>query len=232
MIRLQGMYKHLNCIPLKKGVFLVFSIKSLFSKYKSFNLEIYVSRNINKHMVDNCPKCNSSNTGNQFCPTCGFQLNTWESTNQYIEQKPTPTKTNNHCIKCSYSITPKHRSCPNCGEIIKGEDSLSDTGQMQERVSSKHYSSPVLRAVSLENVKHQDLILNLDTHIINRQLIDPSDKSISVDEHAVIYKEDGNWYISNKASNKALFVQIGQDLKLTDGTLLLLGNSKFYKFQI
>jgi len=181
-------------------------------------------------MVDNCPKCNSKNTGSPFCPTCGFQLKSWELTNENIEQKEVVLPKSNLCNSCSYTILDVHRSCPNCGEQFSKDNTLGDTDQMQERVAT--YSvHPKLRAVSLENVKHQDLELNSDVVILNREKIDPGDKSISVEEHALLYKENGDWFISNKASNKALFVQLTQDIKLTDGALLLVGNSKFYKFK-
>ena len=66
--------------------------------------------------------------------------------------------------------------------------------------------------------------------IIVRGNTDPGDVSISSKPHARIAKKNGKWFLENLASNKAVFVQVNEDVEIKKGSVILLGSEKFYEF--
>jgi hypothetical protein len=66
---------------------------------------------------------------------------------------------------------------------------------------------------------------------LNRFNLEPDDHSISSKLHASIEKTQDKWKIIDKSSNKATFVQVLQEVALTDHIRLILGN-KVFRFEI
>jgi pSer/pThr/pTyr-binding forkhead associated (FHA) protein len=65
---------------------------------------------------------------------------------------------------------------------------------------------------------------------ITRSLVDEGDSTISSGSHAYIYKEGNEWKIENKASNKAVFLQVNDISTLKNGDIIMMGGDKFYVF--
>jgi len=91
-----------------------------------------------------------------------------------------------------------------------------------------------LEAIFLDQDSNQVKIINLKKgsvkNIITRDIVDKDDNTISSAEHALIYKEKGKWKIDNKASNKAVFVQVNKSTEINNGDIILFGGDKFYVF--
>lgn len=66
---------------------------------------------------------------------------------------------------------------------------------------------------------------------INRNTLDSSNNSISSSKHALIENIGGKWYITDFSSNKATFLQITRDTKLSNKHRLVLGN-KIFRFEL
>jgi hypothetical protein len=117
------------------------------------------------------------------------------------------------------------------------EDNTSTYRTAYEKVIKKENlnKSPIrLEAVFLGQDSDQNMVVNipLDSNkiSINRASIDESDSTISAVEHASIYKEGDQWKIQNKASNKAVFVQVNNEANIQHGDIIMLGGDKFYVF--
>ncbi len=78
-----------------------------------------------------------------------------------------------------------------------------------------------LRKIDLQN----------DPVPLDRAVLDPGNSSISRSGHASIYQRDGQWYIENMTPMKTTFVQVNRPVKLSDGDVILLGDSLF-KFKM
>ena len=65
---------------------------------------------------------------------------------------------------------------------------------------------------------------------VNRDNLDAGNMSISGQEHATFVFEDGKWFLNDKSSNGATFIQVNGKLELTEGTKILMGN-RIYTFQ-
>lgn len=65
---------------------------------------------------------------------------------------------------------------------------------------------------------------------VNRDNLDAGNMSISGQEHASFVFEDGKWYLNDKSSNGATFIQVNGKVELTEGSKILMGN-RIYTFQ-
>jgi predicted RNA-binding Zn-ribbon protein involved in translation (DUF1610 family) len=65
---------------------------------------------------------------------------------------------------------------------------------------------------------------------VNRDNLDAGNMSISGQEHASFLFEDGKWYLNDKSSNGATFIQVNGKVELTEGSKILMGN-RIYTFQ-
>lgn len=103
---------------------------------------------------------------------------------------------------------------------------------------TKHYKrakSPIrLEAIYLGQDGNQNMVINISETTqnlhITRSLVDEGDSTISSGSHAHIYKEGNEWKIENKASNKAVFLQVNDISTLKNGDIIMLGGDKFYVF--
>ncbi len=62
---------------------------------------------------------------------------------------------------------------------------------------------------------------------LNRNNLDRENYTISSQEHAVIERLDGKWYLNNKSSLKTTYVQVNAPTELKDGDVILLGDRMF-----
>jgi hypothetical protein len=85
-----------------------------------------------------------------------------------------------------------------------------------------------LLAMSLDGQQElRKIDLRSNAVSLNRALLDPANNSISRNGHATIYQKDGNWYLENNTAMQTTFIQVKQPVKLTDGDVMLLGDSLF-----
>lgn len=66
--------------------------------------------------------------------------------------------------------------------------------------------------------------------IINREIVDKNDNTISTDIHVMLQKNQGKWELYNHASNKAVFIQVIEPYTLKNGDVIMLGGEKFFTF--
>lgn len=121
--------------------------------------------------------------------------------------------------------------------IREGHDNFDD---QEDNYTSrptiiKEPKSPIrLEAIYLGQDADQNMIINIPESTqnlhITRSLVDEGDSTISSGSHAYIYKDGIEWKIENKASNKAVFLQVNDISTLKNGDIIMLGGDKFYVF--
>lgn len=116
-----------------------------------------------------------------------------------------------------------------------GENDVENNSTQSNPPSEPTDKSPVrLEAIYLGQDSDQKMIINmpLQTNLLNitRSLVDEGDSTISSGIHATIYKEGDEWKIENKASNKAVFVQVNDTSSIKNGDIIMMGGDKFYVF--
>lgn len=159
------------------------------------------------------------------CQKCGY-------TNQSNARK---------CIKCHNTLQPEPEE-----EIIrsKGGDTnvdiqikrdpwdskMNDSGKTMRRFvpSSKPCA---LVAISNENDEEGRLIpIKGEAVNLNRSFLDEGNTSISRKSHANLSFKDGSWWLENVTDLKTTFIQVNKPVKLSDGDVILLGDS-LYRFK-
>ena len=66
--------------------------------------------------------------------------------------------------------------------------------------------------------------------VLNRSNVDPQNNTITSNVHATIYLKEGEWHIKDHSSRKSTYVQVTGEIKITKGTVILLGD-KYFLFQ-
>lgn len=140
------------------------------------------------------------------------------------------------------NATQRHElSQSNNKTIREGYNHLEEENEEEDRyILAKNQfetitKSPIrLEAIYLGQDSDQKMIINMPPYAnllnITRSLVDEGDSTISSGIHATIYKEGNEWKIENKASNKAVFVQVNDTSNIKDGDIIMMGGDKFYVF--
>lgn len=159
----------------------------------------------------------------------------------------------NICPKCGYPLRPGLQKCPNCNSDLQAGVSnssvstpLSQPKQIRRPtvigspnihgtinvwtegaigITPSFVLSPVKRNGER---KHPDEIeLEGDNVILNRDNTDPGNLSITSQTQAVITRKDDKWFIEDKSEQKTTFVQASTPQELHEGDIILLGNRLF-----
>lgn len=112
-------------------------------------------------------------------------------------------------------------------EISKPVQDSRPGVQTVRRVVPDHRSC-YLVALSIDEEKElRKIDLQGESIILDRAKLDPANSSISRSGHASLYQKDGQWYLENTTALKTTFIQVNQPVKLSDGDVVLLGDSLF-----
>lgn len=99
--------------------------------------------------------------------------------------------------------------------------------QTVRRIMPDHRSSYLVALSADEEKELHKIDLSASANALDREKLDPGNTSISRNGHASIYQKDGSWYIENMTALKTTFLQVNQPTKLSDGDVILLGDSLF-----
>ena len=132
---------------------------------------------------------------------------------------------------------PPEEDIPLVAEILKKENT---SGQAQPNGQVGSGSPTVRRFVPQRLNGHYLVALSPDEEkelrkielaeqevILDRAILDPSNSSISRNGHAQLYMKNGDWYLENKSAFQTTFVRVNQPVKLSDGDVILIGDSLF-----
>lgn len=155
----------------------------------------------------------------------------------------------NICPKCSYPLRPGSSKCPNCQTVIYhqpfgDEASKKITSRRPTVLNVPKFSgtinfwtegnigitpSFILSPIKRNGERHdpQDVELEGNEVVLNRENTDPGNMSITSRIQAIISYKDGQWFIEDKSEQKTTFIQAKTPQLLKDGDIILLGNRLF-----
>ncbi|MCM1139534.1 MAG: zinc ribbon domain-containing protein [Muribaculum sp.] len=158
----------------------------------------------------------------------------------------------NICPKCGYPLRPGLQKCPNCNCDLQGKSDAQPTSVVNQPrqirrptvigvpnihgtvnvwtdgaigITPSFILSPVKR--NGERKQPDDVELEGDNVILNRDNTDPGNLSITSRTQAVITRKDDKWFIEDKSEQKTTFVQASSPQELHEGDIILLGNRLF-----
>ncbi len=155
----------------------------------------------------NCPQCEyPARTGETVCVRCGTSLHS-----SPLESAPV------HTASPASTVPP---AVPN-----------ADTSKTVRRVVPETKKGYRLVAISLEDETEQRSIPLAGAHIVmNRDLLDSGNNSISRSGHASLSFRDGQWWLENLSSLKSTFIQVNQPQQIREGDVILIGD-RLFKFK-
>ena len=151
------------------------------------------------------------------------------------------------CHKCGYSNILNAKKCIKCQNSLF-EDAPSISNGMNTSIDLKFNKPPEVvkedpkktRIVNFQSSKSCQLIALGADHAegksfaiqgentnLTRDFLGTDNNTISRKGHASIVARDGNWYIENLSDLKTTFIQVKGPSKLSDGDMIMLGDSLF-----
>lgn len=159
----------------------------------------------------------------------------------------------NICPKCGYPLRPGLQKCPNCNSELQGGVSNTPFTPVQSQprqirrptvigtpnihgtvnvwtegaigVTPSFILSPVKR--NGERKQPDEIELEGDNVVLNRDNTDPGNLSITSRAQAIITRKDDKWFIEDRSEQKTTFVQASTPHELHEGDIILLGNRLF-----
>ncbi len=187
-------------------------------------------------------------TGTQVQKTkAGLKVNTpaWDE----LTAAPTPSpttpspKAGTNCPNCSYLMRPGEILCAKCGTNIALYKAApadrtkipvdttkvpADHTKTVRRVVPEAKRGFRLVAVSLhDDAETKNIPLEGEHVVLNRELLDSHNNSISRSGHASLTFRDGEWWLENLSSLKSTFVQVNGPVRIQPGDTILLGDQLF-----
>ncbi len=179
---------------------------------------------------DNAPKP----TGTQVQKTkAGIKVNApaWD---EPAAASSTSPKISVSCPACSYLMRPGEILCAKCGtnialfKVAPADHTKVDNTKTVRRVVPEAKRGFRLVAVSLhDDSETKSIPLEGEHVVLNRELLDSHNNSISRSGHASLTFRDGEWWLENLSSLKSTFVQVNQPVRIQPGDSILLGDQLF-----
>jgi hypothetical protein len=198
---------------------------------------------------ENCEKCNVSirtvSVTGSLQSEEPFELETVKG-DQYVERiknvadsAETPIKIirdEQPCPFCGYPVMRAMQRCPECGNSINRSEpsgaeparNIPFAGKTIDpyvlATEKKCRLQPVLREneLSLPPIELQGTNI-----LLKRSLLDATNVTISDSKQAVLYFENGKWYLQDQSSLRNSFIWINRPFEVQKGDVLLFGNRKF-----
>jgi Double zinc ribbon/FHA domain len=188
--------------------------------------------------MNNCKICSHKNQVNATsCFKCGALLTKPDSSKNTKIGLKFQQDSSEYCKKCTYPLSKDTTECPNCGSVnhlvvvppIVEQPLVAPTENKTIRLQDIVLSPDKLPIITLVPVKKPDSKLSFEgTKIaLDRAALNPNNRSISSQNHAILTSEDNRWYITDQSSNEATFVQVKGKVELTNQIQILIGNEFF-----
>ncbi|MHB1277703.1 MAG: FHA domain-containing protein [Bacteroidia bacterium] len=172
-------------------------------------------------------------SGNPTIIGKAVDLTAWD-----VPESTSPKTVKNHtyftCAACNYyplkEAVSSENACPNCGstgEAVKSENKQAGTMKLGDFQLGEAQISVTLS----EEGGEKSIRMEGEELKLNRETLDPNNKSISSKKHARLHLEKGELFLEDESSNKATFVQVSGKVKLENGMRIILGN-KMYTISI
>lgn len=162
--------------------------------------------------LNNCPNCQAPvRIGVAVCPYCSHQL---QPSSENMGSKVT-----NSGVRTAEVETSEKES---------SRKSNIGTGTIRPNWG-KTKNNFHLIPISEDGKEEESIAFNEDSVTLNRDNLDPGNKTITSKEQARIELVEGKWCIVNRSELKTTYVRIENEepVELKDGTTLLIGDKEF-----
>lgn len=161
-------------------------------------------------------------TGNVIkCPSCGF----YPLREAVSESSPCPNCGNKGATAQAGTADNAKPDAPAAAAAGFGAAKGGSKTMRLSDLTPEDEEEPAF--VLVEERSQKSMEFEGESTTLNRENLDKDNMSLSGTEHAKIYQKDGQWFIQDRSSNGATFVQVQGEIPLENGTKILLGNKIF-----
>jgi hypothetical protein len=199
----------------------------------------------------NCIKCNAPFNTTSSIPVNEKQDEKDLSKTIKGEASPLPSwdkeKLSLNCSKCNYLLRPDSKFCPVCGtEANFGKQDITETindGAIVRKISAenetnisgtidpyrkKETKNCFLKLIERTDEKNKVVIKVEGSPVsLNRDNLEPENKSITGKEQASLEFKNGFWYLTDKSELGTTFIRVKDPCALKEGDIILFGDRKF-----
>lgn len=127
------------------------------------------------------------------------------------------------CEKCGAEISIANKFCPQCGERVH----LSTMPIPRKKSAPLPQCSLSIVPEENENIRSfkQDYAGN--SIVLNRDNTEPTNRTITSRQQAILTHEDGKWFIENKSDYGTTYIVANRKIELQTGDVVILGDRSF-----
>ena len=127
------------------------------------------------------------------------------------------------CEKCGAEISIANKFCPQCGERVH----LSTMPIPRKKSAPLPQCSLSIVPEEDENIKSFKQEYAGNSIVLNRDNTEPTNRTITSRQQAVLTYEDGKWFIENKSDYGTTYVVANRKIELQAGDVIILGDRSF-----
>lgn len=160
----------------------------------------------------------------------GIQVNApaWDEKKE--KEKENLTSAHETCPSCGYPARSGESICPNCNQALKPAVAVTktDNSKTVRRVVPTPQTRYRLVALSIDAESElRSIPLSGEQILLNRELLDAGNNSISRTGHASLTYQAGEWWLENMSSLKSTFIQVNEPVRIKEGDVILIGDRLF-----
>ena len=127
------------------------------------------------------------------------------------------------CEKCGAEISIANKFCPHCGERVH----LSTMPIPRKKSAPLPQCSLSIVPEEDENIKPTKQVYAGNSIVLNRDNTQPTNRTITSRQQAILTYEDGKWFIENKSDYCTTYVVANRKIELQTGDVIILGDRNF-----
>jgi hypothetical protein len=143
------------------------------------------------------------------------------------------------CRNCGYPLREGATTCPNCHLAVDEAHSIHVKpsgngipgagihGTIDPYAGHKPPRFFLLPYSGDEESNETKLEFSGHDIVLNRDNLHPGNMTITSGEQAKLREENGKWFIVDKSSKKTTFKQVGEEIEIKKGDILLMGDRRF-----
>lgn len=140
------------------------------------------------------------------------------------------------CEKCGEEISATFQFCPKCGTEVR-QRTLQGL-RHKKKDETEEVPKPTIKSEFLltiipeedEDITTEAIHFEGAEVMLNRKNTEPSNRTITSKEQAVVFSENGRWYIENRSEYDSTLILAKRKMEIQDGDIIMLGDRRF-KFE-
>lgn len=141
------------------------------------------------------------------------------------------------CENCGEEISATFQFCPKCGTEVR-QRTLQGIHHKKKKEEDEEVPKPTIKSEFQltiipeedENIEPVAIHFEGAEVMLNRKNTEPDNRTITSKEQAVVFSENGRWFIENRSEYDSTLILAKRKMEIQDGDIIMLGDRRF-KFE-